>query len=139
MRVCVCEYRDVLQVQVLVVHRVAQLPDLLLHLGDLAGAELRGGVGDGDHHAAAALVLVQLQQPDHQVQAGPVQVHVEPVPAQDVHERGRAQSQVLQRRNTTVSPGSDTWKKPQGSRIWVNFRLFEFCKIIDIITPAALT
>lgn len=84
-------YRYVLQVQMLVVHRVTQLPDLLLHLGDLPVAQLGGGV----YHNHTPLVLVQLQQPDHQVQARPVQVHVQPVSAEDVHQRGRTQSQVL--------------------------------------------
>lgn len=87
-------YRDVLQVQVLVVHCVAQLPDLLLYFGDLLGTEMDRGV----RPIPAPLVLVQFEQAEHQVQAGPVQIHVEPVSAQDVHERGCTQSQVLQRR-----------------------------------------
>lgn len=83
----------------LVVHRVTQLPDLLLHLGDFPGAELRGGVYLYLYHNPAPLVLVQLQQPDHQVQTRPVQIHVQPVSTEDIHQRRRAQSQVLQRRN----------------------------------------
>lgn len=78
----------------LVVHRVAQLPDLLFNLGDFLGAKLDRGI----RPVPTPLVLVQLEQADHQVEAGPVQIHVEPVSAQDVHERGCAQSQVLQKR-----------------------------------------
>lgn len=90
-------YRYVLQVQVLVVHGVAELPDFLLHLGDFPGAELIGGVRHSHNPGPAALVLVQLQQPDHQVQTRPVQIHVQPVSTEDVHQRRRTQSQVLQR------------------------------------------
>lgn len=80
-----CElHRDVLQVQVFVVHRVTQLPDPLFHLGNFPGAELSTGVSHGP--APLVLVLVQLQEPDHQVQTGAVQVHVEAVSTQDVHE-----------------------------------------------------
>lgn len=79
-------HRDVLQVQVLVVHGRTQLPDFLLFLLHLLLRELI---------LVSQVILVQLQQLDHQLQAGPVQVHVETVPTQDVHEGGRAQSQVL--------------------------------------------
>lgn len=41
------------------------------------------------------VVLVQLQQLDHQLQAGPVQVHVQTVPTQNVHQGSRAESKVL--------------------------------------------
>lgn len=71
-----CQYRDVLQVQVFVVHRVAQFPDPLLHLGDLSGAELTGGVCFCRRASALILVQVQLQEPDHEVQTRAVQVHV---------------------------------------------------------------
>ena len=86
-------HRDVLQVQVLVVHRLTQLADLLLDLGHLLGGELvllvlLGRRLHGDQ-------LIHLKQLDHQLQAGPVQVHVQPVPAQDVHQGGGAQRQVL--------------------------------------------
>ena len=84
----------------LVVHRLAELADLLLDLGHLLGGELvrlvllvlgvLGGRLNGDQ-------LVHLQQLDHQLQAGPVQVHVEPVAAKDVHEGRGAQRQVLRR------------------------------------------
>lgn len=86
-------YRYVLQVQVLVVHGVAQLPDLLLHFGDFPGTELKVTVYAG----SAPTILVQLQQPDHELQTRSVQVHVQAVSAEDVHERRRAQSQVLPR------------------------------------------
>lgn len=78
-------YRDVLQVQMFVVHRLTQLADPLLHLVYLFGCELTVG----------RFVLLELQQADHQLQTGPVQVHVQAVTAQDVHQRGRAKSQVL--------------------------------------------
>lgn len=87
------QYRYVLQVQVLVVHSVAKLSDLLLHFGNFSGAELRGGVCS----SCTPLVLVQLQQPDHEVEAGPVQVHVQPVSTENVHQRSCTQSQVLQK------------------------------------------
>lgn len=86
-------YRYVLQVQVLVVHGVAQLPDLLLHFGNFPGTELKVTVYAGP----APTILVQLQQADHELQTRSVQIHVQAVSAEDVHERGRAQSQVLPR------------------------------------------
>lgn len=86
-------YRYVLQVQVLVVHGVAQLPDLLLHFGDFPGTELKVTVYAGP----VPTILVQLQQPDHELQTRSVQVHVQAVSAEDVHERRRAQGQVLPR------------------------------------------
>lgn len=75
----------------LVVHGVAQLPDLLLHFGDFPGAELEVAL----HAGRAPAILVQLQQPDHKVEARPVQVHVQAVSTENVHERRRAQSEVL--------------------------------------------
>lgn len=105
-------HRDVLQVQVLVVHRVAQLADLLLDLGDLPGAELRGGVSAGRAPSllrvllrllVLVLVLVQLQEPDHELQTRAVQVHVQPVPTQNVHEGCRAESEVLRGGGLMVS------------------------------------
>lgn len=90
-RLSASRHRNVLQVQVLVVHGVAQLPDLLLYLGQLFGTKLDAGV----RLRRGSVVLVQLEEPDHQVQTGPVQVHVQPVAAQDVHQSCCAQSQVL--------------------------------------------
>lgn len=84
-------YRYVLQVQVLVVHGVAQLPDLLLHFGNFSGTELKVAL----HAGHAPTLLVQLQQPDHKLEARPVQVHVQTVSTENVHERRRAQSEVL--------------------------------------------
>lgn len=83
----------------LVVHGVAELPDLLLHLGDFSGTELRGGVC----HGPAPLILVHLQQPDHQVKTRPVQIHVQAVSAEDVHQRRCTQSQVLQKQKKHIS------------------------------------
>lgn len=77
----------------LVVHGVAQLPDLLLHFGDFPGAELEVAV----HTGPAPAILVQLQEPDHELQTRAVQVHVQAVSTENVHERRRAQSQVLWR------------------------------------------
>lgn len=91
-RVKASRYRDVLQVQVLVVHGVAQLPDVLLYFPKLFGTKVDAGV----RLDPGSMILVQFEEPDHQVQTGSVQVHVEPVSAQDVHEGCRAQSQVLQ-------------------------------------------
>lgn len=73
-------YRDVLQVEVLVVHRLAELADPFLHFAHLFGREL----------AVCCFVLLQLQQADHQLQTGPVQVHVQTVATQDVHQGRRA-------------------------------------------------
>lgn len=89
-------HRDVLQVQMLVVHGLAQLPDFLLHLLHLLCRELI---------LVSRVILVQLEQLNHQLQTGPIQVHVETVPTQDIHEGGRAQSQVLREREVPLLEG----------------------------------
>lgn len=70
----------------LVVHGLAQLPDLLLNLRHFLGGELI---------LVAWVALVQLQQLDHELQTRSVQIHVEPISTQDVHQGGGAQSKVL--------------------------------------------
>lgn len=77
---------DVLQVEMLVVHSLTQLPDLLLDLFHLLCGELI---------LVGRVVLVQLQQLDHKLQAGPVQIHVKTIPTQNVHQGSRTQSKVL--------------------------------------------
>lgn len=79
-------HRDVFQVEMLVVHGLTQLPDLLLDLFHLLCGELI---------LVGRVVLVQLQQLDHKLQAGPVQIHVKTIPTQNVHQGGRAQSKIL--------------------------------------------
>lgn len=73
-------YRDVLQVKVLVVHRLTELADPLLHFAHLLGGKM----------AVCCLVLLELQQTNHQLQTGPIQVHVQTVTTQDVHQGCRA-------------------------------------------------
>ena len=77
----------------LVVHSLTQLPDLLLDLCHFLSGELI---------LMTRVVLVQLQQLDHELQTGPVQIHVKTIPAQDVHQGGRAQSKVLTERQKCV-------------------------------------
>lgn len=77
---CAKQYRDVLQVEVLVVHRLAELADPLLHFAHLLGREM----------AVCCFVLLELQQANHQLQTGTVQVHVQTVTTQDVHQGRRA-------------------------------------------------
>lgn len=79
-------HRDVLQVEVLVVHGLTQLPDFLLDLFHLLCSELI---------LVGRVVLVQLQQLDHKLQAGSVQIHVKTISTQNVHQGSRAQSEVL--------------------------------------------
>lgn len=79
-------HRDVLQVEVLVVHSLTQLPDFLFDLFHLLCGELI---------LVGWVVLVELQQLDHKLQAGPVQIHVKTIPTQNVHQSSRAQSKIL--------------------------------------------
>lgn len=95
----------------LVVHGVAQLPDLLLHFGNFSGTELKVALHAG--HAPA--VLVQLQQPDHKFEARPVQVHVQTVSTENVHERRRAQSEVLLGQKTILTMWT-AWRMSSGCR-----------------------
>lgn len=79
-------YCDVLQVQVFVVHHFTQLPDFFFDLFDLLCRELI---------LVGRTFLVKLQKLDHQFQAGPVEIHVQTIPTQNVHQGRGAQSKIL--------------------------------------------
>lgn len=81
-------HRDVLQVEVLVVYRLAQLPYFLFDFFHLLCGKLI---------LVGQVVLVELQKLDHQLQAGPVQVHVKTIPTQNVHQSSCAQSKILRK------------------------------------------
>lgn len=74
-------------------HGLTQLPDLLLNLFHLLCGELI---------LVGRVVLVQLQQLDHELEAGPVQIHVKTIPTQNVHQGGRAQTKVLTEQDRTA-------------------------------------